>query len=222
MFEGQPIPHASYDLLAAILISVGLGLGATVMLRIRFEREWSLTMWTAYNIKRVWQRLADESARTGGTLTSHALGVIAWCILGSAWSLDHAGQSLNDLWSGMGFGALLGVGALSTRALSALLGGWITLTPDATARGLEVDRHMRTWLLWILIALCIFHLGENVQFESRSILWNQVVWTWWVWLILKWFRQLQSVVHNRLPFGWGIVYLCTFEIGPTYLLFKQF
>ena len=55
MFEGQPIPHPSYEFLAAILLSIGLGLWATVLLRIRFEREWSLTIWTSYNIKRVWQ-----------------------------------------------------------------------------------------------------------------------------------------------------------------------
>ena len=101
MFEGNPIPHASYDLLIAILASITLGMVATVMLRIRFEREWSLTIWTAYNIKRVWQRLADESARTGGTLTSHALGVFAWCILGSAWSLSQADYSLDNLWLGI-------------------------------------------------------------------------------------------------------------------------
>ena len=222
MFEGNPIPHASYDLLIAILASITLGMVATVMLRIRFEREWSLTIWTAYNIKRVWQRLADESARTGGTLTSHALGVFAWCILGSAWSLSQADYSLDNLWLGMGYGGLIGVGSLLLRATAAALGGWITSAPAATSRGLEIDRHMRNWLFWLLVILCVFHLGQNIQFDRRHILWSTVVSAWWIWLRLKWLRQLQSVVHSGLHFGWGIVYICTFEIGPTYLLLKQF
>ena len=222
MFEGNPIPHASYDLLIAILASITLGMVATVMLRIRFEREWSLTLWTAYNIKRVWQRLADESARTGGTLTSHALGVFAWCILGSAWSLSQADYSLDNLWLGMGYGGLIGVGSLLLRATAAALGGWITSAPAATSRGLEIDRHMRNWLFWLLVILCVFHLGQNIQFDRRHILWSTVVSAWWIWLSLKWLRQLQSVVHSGLHFGWGIVYICTFEIGPTYLLLKQF
>ncbi len=222
MFEGNPIPHASYDLLIAILASITLGMVATVMLRIRFEREWSLTIWTAYNIKRVWQRLADESARTGGTLTSHALGVFAWCILGSAWSLSQADYSLNNLWLGMGYGGLIGVSSLLLRATAAALGGWITLASAATSRGLEIDRHMRNWLFWLLVILCVFHLGQNIQFDRRHILWSTVVSAWWIWLSLKWLRQLQSVVHSGLRFGWGIVYICTFEIGPTYLLLKQF
>lgn len=222
MFEGNPIPHAAYDLLVAILVSITLGVGATVILRIRFEREWSLTMWTAYNIKRVWQRLADESARTGGTLTSHALGIFAWCILGSAWSLDHADHSLDNIWLGVGYGGLVGVGTLMSRAIGAALGGWITISPAATSRGLEIDRHMRNWLFWFLVILCFFYLGQNITFDRRHILWTSTVSTWWIWLSLKWLRQLQSVIHDGLPFGWGIVYICTFEIGPTHLLFKQF
>ncbi len=221
MIEGPPQPNASYEFLAAILLSIGLGLWATVLLRIRFEREWSLTIWTSYNIKRVWQRLADESARTGGTLTSHLLGVLAWCILGSVWALCQVDATLEGLWGGMGYGALLGIATIILRAIVAWIGGWITLAPEATERGLEIDRHMRNWLLWGLMVFCIFHFGQNIPFSSRNTLWEQAVWIWWGWLIIKWLRQLQSVVHNGLPFGWGIVYLCTFEIGPTYLLFKQ-
>lgn len=222
MFDGQLIPHASYDLMAAVICCVGLGLTATVLLRVRFEREWSLTVWTAYKINRVWQRLADESARTGGTLTSHVLGLLAWCLLGSTWSLRNADASLEGLWTGMGYGALIGLGALLTRTLTAFFGGWITLVQDATKRGLEIDRHMRNWLLWILMLSSVVMLSQNVQFGDKGMLWNQAVWIWWAWLVLKWLRQIQSVVHSGLPFGWGIVYICTFEFGPTYLLFKQF
>jgi hypothetical protein len=122
----------------------------------------------------------------------------------------------------MGYGGLIGVGSLLLRATAAALGGWITSAPAATSRGLEIDRHMRNWLFWLLVILCVFHLGQNIQFDRRHILWSTVVSAWWIWLSLKWLRQLQSVVHSGLHFGWGIVYICTFEIGPTYLLLKQF
>jgi len=222
MFEGHLIPHASYNLLAAVICCVGLGLGATVLLRIRCEREWSLTIWTSYKINRVWQRLADESARTGGTLTSFVMGLLAWCLLGSAWSLNHVDETLSGLWLGMGYGSLVGLGTLFCRSAAALFGGWITLAFESTRRGLEIDRHMRNWLLWLLMILSILQLSQNIQFQGRELLWDQAILIWGIWLLLKWLRQVQSVLHNGLHFGWGIVYICTFEIGPTILLFKQF
>ena len=74
MFEGMPLPMSPLHVYALPLWICVFGVGATALLRVQFDREWALTMWTAYQIKRVWQRLADESARTGGTLTSHAIG----------------------------------------------------------------------------------------------------------------------------------------------------
>ena len=85
MFEGMPLPISPLHVYALPLWICVFGVGATALLRVQFDREWALTMWTAYQIKRVWQRLADESARTGGTLTSHAIGLLAWALLGSLW-----------------------------------------------------------------------------------------------------------------------------------------
>ena len=92
MFEGMPLPISPLHVYALPLWICAFGMGATALLRVQFDREWALTMWTAYQIKRVWQRLADESARTGGTLTSHAMGMLTWALLGSLWGSQHLGN----------------------------------------------------------------------------------------------------------------------------------
>lgn len=221
MYEGQPLPLTTYDFFSPLLACLVLGLGLTVLLRTRYDREWKLTLWTVYRIKRVWQRLADESARTGGTLTSHLMGISAWGILGSAWSISQTDSSLDRLMFGMWGGLLLGVATLLLRHLAAVMGGWITLANEATERGAEIDRHMRNWLLWSLMVVALFWLNRGVIFEERGEIWNSLVTCWWLWLGVKWLRQVQSILHERLPFGWGIAYICTFEIGPTWLLFQQ-
>lgn len=197
------------------------GLCATAVLRVQFEREWALTMWSAHNIKRVWQRLADESARTGGTLTSHTMGILAWALLGSLWGIEHSetwgdGTAVKGAWMGAG----LGLTTLISRQLAGWIGAWVTLEREAVERGFELDRHMRNWLLWILIAFVFWELGQFEGFAHRAEMGNHAAVVWWVWLGLKWVRQIQSLLHKRLQIGWGIAYICTLEIGPSVLLFE--
>ena len=147
MFEGMPLPISPLHVYALPLGICVFGVGATALLRVQFDREWALTMWTAYQIKRVWQRLADESARTGGTLTSHAIGLLAWALLGSLWGVNaSATPALETAGYGAMWGALLGLTALIARHLGGWMGAWVTLEHDAVQRGFEVDRHMRNWL----------------------------------------------------------------------------
>ena len=47
------------------------------------------------------------------------------------------------------------------------MGAWVTLEHDAVQRGFEVDRHMRNWLLWALIALVVWELAQFNGFETR-------------------------------------------------------
>ena len=221
MFEGQPLPIAPLHVYELPLWLAVIGLCATTVLRLQFEREWALTMWSAYQIKRVWQRLADESARTGGTLTSHALGVLSWVLLGSLWGITQS-QSLGDgmAWRGAQWGLGLGFITLLSRQLAGWVGAWVTLEWEAVQRGYEVDRHMRNWLLWLLIALVCWELSQFSGFEHRANMWGHVTGLWWLWLALKWVRQFQSLLQKRLQIGWGIAYICTLEIGPSLLLYE--
>jgi hypothetical protein len=222
MFEGTPLPIAPLEVLSVTVWIALCGLAATVMLRSRFEREWALTLWSAAQIKRVWQRLADESARTGGTLTSHLIGVIAWAILGSLWGLKHS-DVLDPMahWIGAGWGALLGLATLILRHVGGAVGALVTLERESVERGFEVDRHMRNWWFWILCVFILFELTQHTGFAQRKVVWEHVISLWWIWLSLKWLRQLQSIAHKRLHFGWGIAYICTFEIGPALWLFSR-
>ncbi|MAI24148.1 MAG: hypothetical protein CL828_08830 [Crocinitomicaceae bacterium] len=221
MFEGMPLPISPLDAYVLPLWICAVGLGATALLKIQFDREWALTMYTAYQIQRVWQRLADESARTGGTLTSHGIGIISWALLGSLWGVN-ASTTPNVEVAGTGamWGALIGLITLITRQVGGWIGVWVTLEREAIERGFEVDRHMRNWLLWILIALVLWELAQFNGFESRGEMWMHVSTSWWIWLALKWMRQFQSVINKQLHIGWGIAYICTLEIGPSFLLFE--
>lgn len=222
MFEGTPLPLATLDVLIVSIWMGVVGAVATVVLRSRFEREWALTLWSGYQITRVWQRLADESARTGGTFTSHIMGIVAWAMLGSFWGLTQAEVlDIQQVWISTGWAALLGLGALLLRHLAGAVGAFITLEREAVERGFEVDRHLRNWWLWLLMALLIWEMTRNTGFEQRESIWQHTVLLWWGWLIVKWLRQLQSIGHKRLHFGWGFAYLCTFEFGPAVWLFTR-
>ena len=221
MFEGMPLPISPIHVYALPLWICAFGMGATALLRVQFDREWALTMWTAYQIKRVWQRLADESARTGGTLTSHTMGILTWALLGSLWGINASETSaIEAVGNGAMWGALVGLITLVSRQVGGSLGAWVTLEREAIERGFEVDRHMRNWLLWVLIALVGWELTQFNGFENRGEMWFHVCTVWWVWLGLKWLRQFQSVLNKRLHIGWGIAYICTLEIGPSLLLFE--
>ena len=220
MFEGMPLPISPLHVYALPLWICAFGLGATALLRVQFDREWALTMWTAYRIKRVWQGLADESARTGGTLTSHTMGILTWALLGSLWGVNASETSaVEAAGNGAMWGALLGLATLVSRQVGGWIGAWVTLEREAIERGFEVDRHMRNWFLWAVIALVVWELTQFGGFENRGEMWSHVCTVWWVWLGLKWLRQFQSVLNKRLHIGWGIAYICTLEIGPSLLLF---
>lgn len=221
MFEGMPLPISPLDVYTLPLWICAFGMGATALLRVQFDREWALTMWTAYQIKRVWQRLADESARTGGTLTSHAMGILTWALLGSLWGVNTSETSaVEAAGNGAMWGASLGLITLVSRQVGGWIGAWVTLEREAIERGFEVDRHMRNWLLWAMTALVVWELTQFNGFENRGEMWSHVCTVWWVWLGLKWLRQFQSVLNKRLHIGWGIAYICTLEIGPSLLLFE--
>ncbi len=225
MFEGQSILSPSHVVFGPVLLAWALGVLATLTLRVRFNREWNLTLWTAYKIKRVWQRLSDESASTGGTITSHAIGFLAWALCGGAWAVAQnpdlpAGTT--QVWTGCAGGATLGVVSLATRAAAARLGGWVTLQETAVYRGLEIDRHMRNWLLWGLMVVFVIFLIQNPRFTQDHQPLDAMMILWWIWIGLKWLRQLQAVVRASVHFGWGIAYICTFEIGPTWILYFEF
>lgn len=225
MFEGSPIPLDTAIVIAPLLWVFLAGIIASAALKWRFNREWNLTVWSAYRMQRVWQRMPDEAARTGGTLISHFLGCLQWGIGGGVWALGNAlpdTASQQTVWAGIGWGALLGLCILISRQLAGLIGAWMTLEHEAMQRGLEADRHLRVWLMWVLMAGLICAVIRNPAYTVDACSLLESIWTIWIgWMIVKWLRVMQLVFLMRLHFGWGIAYLCTFEIGPTWILFDR-
>lgn len=225
VFEGLPLFLPSHEIYGPVLLFWALGAAATLILRVRFDREWNLTLWTAHRINRVWQRLSDESASTGGAATSHVMGVVSWAIFGGVWAVaqeSHLPNESAQVWTGCAGGAALGFITLIARSIGAWIGGWITLKEIAVQRGLETDRHMRNWLLWLLMAAFLIFLVQNPRFEGQLQPLDGMATLWWIWIGLKWLRQLQTVIRSSVHFGWGIAYICTFEIGPTWILYLEF
>jgi hypothetical protein len=224
MFEGIATHPPTHLVFLPVLWGLAAALAATILLKIRFNREWQLTLWTAYRIQRVWQRLSDESSRTGGTITSHFMGILTWGIAGGIYAIAQFESGLpdsNSIWHGLGDGCLFGIGTLVIRSLGAGLGGWMTLEYAAVQRGLEIDRHMRNWLLWIVTLLVFLFVVKNQGYQEEIAPFQSLCIIWWIWLILKWCRQLQIVFRSGLHFGWGIAYICTLEIGPSLILYWE-
>ncbi|MFZ8835885.1 MAG: hypothetical protein ACO2XQ_02465 [Flavobacteriales bacterium] len=222
MFEGQPLPLAPLDVFSLCLWIALFGVLATVLLRVRFDREWTLTIWSGFQVKRVWQRMSDESARTGGTLTSHGMGLIAWSLLGSLWGVQLSETvGLERIGHGAFWGLVLGFTVLVLKNITHWIGAWLTLENETIARGLELDRHLRNWFLWALIALVVWEMDQGHGFTNRFEIWNRTLAIWWIWLGIKWLRQFQCILDKQVHFGWGIAYICTLEIGPAFWLYQK-
>ena len=80
MFEAIEIVHLDAPISAMFALAI-INLGLIVWMKHRFPREWRLAGWAFQNIRRIWQRGADETPRTGGVIVAHIQGVIALAII---------------------------------------------------------------------------------------------------------------------------------------------
>ena len=210
-FEGTPLPEGLGVVALPAFVGVLLALGLLTVLRWNFLREWQLTLWTWGDIRRVWKRIPDESARTGGVILSHGVGLIGWGIAGSCF--------WNQMpWVGMGRGMALGAGVWVLRTLSIPFGKWLTLERELFDDFAELERHSRTGLV-VLLSLGV--LGIAVGYPTAGgwlEMSGSVLWIWGAWLVTKWLRSIQLLFFRRVDIGWGIAYICTLEIAPAVAL----
>lgn len=210
-YNGAPLPEGVESVAWPAILGVVISFALIVLLRARFDREWQLTVWSWGDIRRVWKRLPNESARSGGVLISHMIGWSAWGMAGATWW--HAAPLM-----GFGRGLLMGAAAFGLRALSTAFGRWLTGESEVFENSAELDRHLRSGLA-ALFALGILGLAirePHAQGWAASA--HNLLWIWAGWLVIKWFRGLQLMFHRRIAIGWGIAYLCTLEITPTIVL----
>lgn len=210
-FDGQPLPSGIEEVSGPASLALVLSGLLIVILRNRFEREWHLILWTWIDIQRVWKRLPNESARSGGIILSQLIGFMAWAILGSILWPEHP-------WKGLSYGFLTGMAVGLVRGLGQVFGKWLTQEHETLDNHAELDRHMRTALTVVLglgIALLALRFPTEMGWKEHI---SSVVYIWFGWLIIKWLKCLQLVLHRRVAIGWGIAYLCTLEITPTIAL----
>lgn len=210
-FDGQPLPSGIQEVSGPAMLGLVLSGLLIVILRNRFEREWHLTLWTWIDIQRVWKRLPNESARSGGIMLSHLIGFMAWAILGSIlWP--------ESPWKGLSYGFLTGLTVGLARRLGQTFGKWLTREHEVLDNHAELDRHMRT-ALTVVLGLGIVFMALRFPNEMG---WKEhipsAVFIWLGWLIIKWLKCIQLLLHRRVRIGWGIAYLCTLEITPTVAL----
>lgn len=210
-FDGDLRPAELDDAAWPVLAGALLYAILFVILRNRFDREWQLTLWSWGDIRRVWKRLPNESARTGGVIISHVMGWFAWGLAGACWWHETPLQ-------GAGNGLLFGSMAWVLRQTGFAFGKWLTRANEAIDNYAELDRHLRTGLTAMLV---IGILGLAIR-EPVETGWHAhvatLVWIWPAWLIIKWMKGVQLLIYRRVDIGWGIAYLCTLEITPSIVI----
>ena len=143
MFEDIEILHL--DAPISILFALGIvNLGLIVWLKHGFPREWRLAGWALLNVRRIWQRSADEATRTSGVIIAHLQGVIALSTISYA--------CLNNVLQGFALGTLIVFVRLFTVQVLSRFKKLELVIKEST----DIDRHLRTWMAASVSVIAIF------------------------------------------------------------------
>tara|TARA_B100000767_G_scaffold271647_1_gene297691 strand:+ start:6423 stop:7088 length:666 start_codon:yes stop_codon:yes gene_type:complete len=215
MYEGIEINHIDTPLHVLFSLSLVIGI-LLIWLRHGFPREWRLAGWVISDVRRIWQRSADEAPRTGGVIIAHVLGIMAvtTIALGFATALEINVPAYKTL----AIGSALGTVTLSYRLLAQWVLGLIPRTKLISKDQIDIDRHLRTWLSAIVGALAIvFSLLPQLLAILGA---NVFILTWGGWTLFRLLRVFQTSKRGLPHFWWRIVYLCALEILPVAIVIQ--
>ena len=215
MYEGIEINHLDTPLHVLFSLSLVIGI-LLIWLRHGFPREWRLAGWVISDVRRIWQRSADEAPRTGGVIIAHLLGIMAvtTIALGVATALEINVPAYKTL----AIGSALGAVTLSYRLLSQWVLGLVPRTKLISKDQIDIDRHLRTWLSAIVGALAIVF---SLLPQLLAILGADVfILTWGGWTLFRLLRVFQTSKRGLPHFWWRIVYLCALEILPVAIVIQ--
>jgi len=204
MFEGTPI--ASLDQANFPLFCLSLVLAAGVVwIRQRFLKEWKLANWVIFKINRIWQRGADEVPQAEGIIVSHLVGV---------WALGLIGYLVDDFL----FGLLAGVVHFIIRQLTFWGLGFYSKTKIISLEHNLVDRVVRMWFsIGVSAATITFSLVPQIDTFYKLI---AILFIWWIVVVFRWIRVLQSAYRRLNNTLLAFMYLCALEILPFMVLTK--
>lgn len=215
MYEGIEINHLDTPLHVLFSLSLVIGI-LLIWLRHGFPREWRLAGWVISDVRRIWQRSADEAPRTGGVIIAHVLGIMAvtTIALGFATALEINVPAYKTL----AVGSALGTVTLSYRLLAQWVLGLVPRTKLISKDQIDIDRHLRTWLSAIVGALAIVF---SLLPQLLAILGADVfILTWGGWTLFRLLRVFQTSKRGLPHFWWRIVYLCALEILPVAIVIQ--
>jgi hypothetical protein len=205
MFEDIEILHLDAPISTMFALAI-VNLGLIVWLKHGFPREWRLAGWALLNVRRIWQRSADEAPRTGGVIIAHIQGVIALATISYA--------CLNNVLQGFALGAIIVFVRLFTVQVLSRFKKLRLLIKEST----DIDRHLRTWMAASVSVIAIF-LSLRSQWNS-DVGCNLLLSTWIFWSGFRLWRVFQTSIKRLSRYSFAFVYLCALEILPTVLIIR--
>jgi hypothetical protein len=205
MFEDIEILHLDAPISTMFALAI-VNLGLIVWLKHGFPREWRLAGWALLNVRRIWQRSADEAPRTGGVIIAHIQGVIALATISYA--------CLNNVLQGFALGAIIVFVRLFTVQVLSRFKNLRLLIKEST----DIDRHLRTWMAASVSVIAIF-LSLRSQWNS-DVGCNLLLSTWIFWSGFRLWRVFQTSIKRLSRYSFAFVYLCALEILPTVLIIR--
>ena len=205
MFEDIEILHLDAPISTMFALAI-VNLGLIVWLKHGFPREWRLAGWALLNVRRIWQRSADEAPRTGGVIIAHIQGVIALATISYA--------CLNNVLQGFALGAIIVFVRLFTVQVLSRFKKLRLLIKEST----DIDRHLRTWMAASVSVIAIF-LSLRSQWHS-DVGCNLLLSTWIFWSGFRLWRVFQTSIKRLSRYSFAFVYLCALEILPTVLIIR--
>ena len=202
MFEGNPINSLDQPDFALFCLSLVLG-GGVGWIRQRFLKEWKLANWVIFKINRIWQRGADEVPQTEGIIVSHLLGI---------WAVGIIGYLLDNFLNGL----LAGLSLFTIRQLVFWGLGFYSKTKILSLEHSVVDEVIRMWLsVAVGGAALVFSILPGIDALTQVTVLTAL---WFVVVMFKWVRVLQSSRRRLNDILLAFLYLCALEILPFMVL----
>jgi|TARA_B110000116_G_C16787845_1_gene561980 hypothetical protein len=198
------MPHENIDSPDVVLFLLSLVLiGLVVWVKHGFLREWRMARWVIKDVKRIWQRGADEVPQTEGIIISHFIGMMG--MLGIL-------SRLIDVSIAAGVVVCL----FAIRQISGLILSWVLGYDQLSREHLSVDRHMK---MWLGLSVAIYTMIVSLQPENSPLQHMGVFIAMWLfWVFFRMVRAFQTARKRFDSIMYSFLYLCALEILPIIVL----
>ena len=200
----ENIPHENLDAPDIVLFLMSLIIiGLVVLVKNGFLREWRMAKWVIKDVKRIWQRGADEVPQTEGIIISHVIGVMG---------LFGIVSRFLDLY----IATEIVIALFVIRQIS---GGIVTLSTrygQLSRDHLSLDRHLKMWfgLSVALYSLVVSLQPQNSPFQDLNIF----IAMWLLWSVYRMVKVFQTARKRLNSILYSFLYLCALEILPIMVL----